>query len=119
MVERFGQGTRYHEAVRCGEILFLSGITATEAGDSIRLQAEEALKKVDAMLERCGSDRDHMLRAEIYVRDQADVADFNEVWDAWIHRDTAPARYLVVSQLGRPAIRVEIVITAAVLPACQ
>lgn len=115
MVERFGKGIRYHDAVKYGGLLFLSGITATEAGDSIQLQAQAALKKVDAMLEKYGSDRDHILRAEVYVRDQADVAEFNEVWDAWIHQDTSPSRYLVVSQLGRPAIRVEIVVTAAVL----
>ena len=64
------------------------------------------------VLEKYGSDRDHILRAEVYVRDQADVAGFNEVWDAWINPNTSPARYLVVSQLGRPAIRVEVIITA-------
>ncbi len=115
MIERFGQGVRYHDAVKYGKILFLSGLTAVEAGDSMRLQAKETLKKAEAMLEKYGSDRDHILRAEIYVQEQTDVAEFNEVWDAWIHRDTAPARYLVVSQLGRPAIRVEIVLTAAVV----
>lgn len=115
MIERFGQGSRYHDAVKCGKLLFLSGLTATEAGDSIRLQTQETLKKVDETLEKYGSDRNHILRAEVYVREQADVAEFNEVWDAWVHRDTAPTRYLVVSQLGRPAIRVEIVITASVL----
>lgn len=114
MIERFGQGARYHDVVKCGELLFLSGLTDTTAGDTIQLQAEGTLKKADTILEKCGSDRNHILRAEIYVRDQSDVAGFNEVWDAWIDRNTSPARYLVVSQLGRPEIRVEVVITAAV-----
>ena len=112
MVERFGQGVRYHDVVKCGELLFLSGLTDTEAGDTIQLQAEGTLKKVTSMLEKYGSDRDHILRAEVYVRDASDVAGFNEVWDAWINPETSPARYLVVSQLGRPAFRVEIVTTA-------
>ena len=71
-------------------------------------------KKADAMLQAHGSDRDHILRAEVFVRDQADVATFNEVWDQWINRDTAPARYLAVSKLGREPILVEVVLTAAV-----
>ena len=112
MVERYGQAVRYHDVVKHGDLLFLSGLTATEAGDTIQLQAAGTLKKVSAMLEKYGSDRDHILRAEVYVRDQADVAGFNEVWDAWINPNTSPARYLVVSQLGRPAIRVEVIITA-------
>ena len=107
MIERFGQGLRYHDVVSWNGLLFLSGLTDTDAGNTMRQQA-------DAMLQAHGSDRDHILRAEVFVRDQADVATFNEVWDQWINRDTAPARYLAVSKLGREPILVEVVLTAAV-----
>ena len=86
MIERFGQGL-----VSWNGLLFLSGLTDTDAGNTMRQQAEGVLKKADAMLQAHGSDRDHILRAEVFVRDQADAATFNEVWDQWINRDTAPA----------------------------
>ena len=114
MIERFGQGLRYHDVVSWNGLLFLSGLTDTDEGNTMRHQAEGVLKKADAMLQAHGSDRDHILRAEVFVRDQADVATFNEVWDQWINRDTAPARYLAVSKLGREPILVEVVLTAAV-----
>ena len=114
MIERFGQGLRYHDVVSWNGLLFLSGLTDTDAGNTMRQQAEGVLKKADAMLQAHGSDRDHILRAEVFVRDQADVATFNEVWDQWINRDTAPARYLAGSKLGREPILVEVVLTAAV-----
>lgn len=114
MIERFGQGVRYHDAVCCNGFLFLSGLTDTDAGASIEEQAEGVLKKADVMLQKYGSDKDHILRAEVFVRNQEDVAGFNAVWDRWIHRETAPARYLAVSQLGREAILIEVVLTAVV-----
>ena len=114
MIERFGQGLRYHDVVSWNGLLFLSGLTDTDAGNTMRQQAEGVLKKADAMLQAHGSDRDHILRAEVFVRDHADVATFNEVWDQWINRDTVPARYLAVSKLGREPILVYVVLTAAV-----
>lgn len=114
MLQYCGENGRYHEAVRWGEMLFFSGLTATDAGETIELQAEAVLKKVDNLLEKYGSDRDHLLRAEIFIRRPEDVAGFNRVWVRWIRQETAPARYLVVSQLGREEILVEAVLTAVV-----
>ena len=114
MLQYYGEGGRYHEAVRWGEILFFSGLTATDAGETVEQQAEAVLKKADSVLEKYGSDRDHVPRAEIFIRRAEDVTRFNQVWDRWIHQETAPARYLAVSQLGREEILVEVVLTAVV-----
>lgn len=45
MIERYGGNGRYHNAVICNGVLYLSGQTATEAGDDIALQSEGTLKK--------------------------------------------------------------------------
>lgn len=85
---------------QCGfveRIALLSDLTDTDAGDTMRLQAEGVLKKVDVMLQTHGPVLDHILRAEIFIRNQADVTTFNEAWDQWINRNMAPARYLAVS----------------------
>lgn len=115
MIERFGQGVRYHDAIKYGDILFLSGLTDTDAGDTIQLQAQGVLKKADALLEKYGSDRDHILAGGgLYpraVRRGGFQPGLGRV-DPQGH--CSGARYLAVSRLGREAIRVEIVLTAAV-----
>ena len=50
MIERIGQGLRYHDVVSWNGLLFLSGLTDTDAGNTMRQQAEGVLKKADAML---------------------------------------------------------------------
>lgn len=113
MIERFEGNGRYHNVIRWKDMLFLSGQTATEAGDTAAEQAKACLKKIDGLLEKYGSDKNHILHADVYLREQKDSAAFNQVWDAWMDAETAPTRALVVSQLGREPILVEIVVTAA------
>ena len=114
MIKRYGGNGRYHNAVICNGVLYLSGQTATEAGDDIALQSEGTLKKISRILEEYGSDKDHILHADVYVRNQTDVQAFNAAWDAWINPDTAPSRACMVTALGRPPILVEVVVTASV-----
>ncbi|MBR4907354.1 MAG: RidA family protein [Clostridia bacterium] len=112
-MERFGKGVRYHEAIRHNGILYLSGVTATDAGDTIRTQARSVLAKIEDMLNKYGSSKDCILHADIYLRDSRDVGAFNEEWDRWICREMSPTRALIVTKLGREPILVEIVVTAA------
>lgn len=112
-MERFGKGIRYHEAIRHNGILYLSGITATDAGDTIRMQARSVLVKIEDMLNKYGSSKDNILHADVYLRDSRDVGAFNEEWDRWICEETSPTRALTVTKLGREPILVEIVVTAA------
>lgn len=113
-MERYEGNGRYHNAIICNGFLFLSGQTATEAGDDIALQAARTLEKVSDALDRYGSDKDHILHADVYVREPDDVQTFNAAWDAWINPENAPTRACMVADLGRPPILVEVVVTAAV-----
>lgn len=114
MIERYGGNGRYHNAIICNEMLFLSGQTATEAGDEITLQSKRTLEKIEELLMLHGSDKSHILHTDVYIRDQKDVPAFNAVWDAWVDSENAPTRACMVTDLGRPAILVEVVVIAAV-----
>ena len=72
-MERFGGNGRYHDAVVHNGVVYLSGQTATEAGDDITLQSQQTLDKVRKLLEEHGSDRDHILHADVYLREQVEV----------------------------------------------
>lgn len=84
------------------------------AGETIKEQAEEMLRRVDSFLAEAGSDRDHMLSATVYLRDMKDFAQFNEVYDAWVNAGTPPARACVEARLARPELLCEISVVAAV-----
>ena len=72
------------------------------------------LEKVDELLLESGSDREHLLSATIYIRDMKDFAIMNDVWDAWIPANHAPARACVEARMARPELLVEISVVAAV-----
>lgn len=114
MIERFESNGRYHNVIRFQDILFFSGQTATDAGDGIEAQAAGVLRKIDALLDQYGSDKRHILHADVYLRNQNDVVSFNNVWDGWIDPAAAPTRACIVTALGRPQILVEIVVVAAI-----
>lgn len=114
MIKRYEGNGRYHNAVICNGMLFLSGQTATEAGDEITSQSKRTLEKVEELLIKYGSDKSHILRTDVYIRDQHDVPAFNAVWDEWIDSERAPTRACMVTGLGRAPILVEVVVIAAV-----
>jgi enamine deaminase RidA (YjgF/YER057c/UK114 family) len=76
-------------------------------------QTRETLAKIDNLLTTNGSDREHILRADIWLADIRDFAEMNEVWDAWVPQGHAPARATGEVRVGRPGLKVEILITAA------
>ncbi|WP_240520227.1 Rid family hydrolase, partial [Morganella morganii] len=49
--------------------------------DDIVLQTREVLEKIDALLAAAGSDKQHILSAQIWLKNiERDFAAFNEVW---------------------------------------
>lgn len=100
------------KAVRFGDMLFLCGQTDTTESD-IKGQTKAVLAKIDNLLNKYGSDKDHILSATIYVKTMDDFAAMNEVWDAWVCDGHEPARACVQAEMARKEILVEIVVSAA------
>lgn len=114
MIKRFESNGRYHNVIQYHDLLFLSGQTATDAGYDIVTQSEAVLKKTEEILERYGSDKEHILHVDVYLQRQEDVSVFNEIWDQWVIKGCEPTRACMVAKLGRPQILVELVVIAAV-----
>ena len=72
------------------------------------------LAEIDALLARGGSDRSRILSAVIWLSDIGDFAAMNAVWDAWVVPGHAPARATVQATLSEPAMKVEIMVVAAI-----
>lgn len=115
-IERFGtadprmSGTVLHK--RSG-LVFISGQTAADV-DGIRAQTEKVLRKVDERLAAAGTDKSHILQAQIWLKDiEADFQEMNSVWSAWVDPENKPARATTQAPMARPAILVEVMVVAA------
>lgn len=115
-IERVGtsdprmSGTVLH---RKSGLVFISGQTAAE-NDGIRAQTEAVLQKVEERLAAAGTDKSHILQAQIWLKDiEADFNGMNSVWVDWVDPDNKPARATTQAPMARPAILVEIMVVAA------
>ncbi|AKJ30529.1 aminoacrylate peracid reductase [Caldimonas brevitalea] len=99
-------------AVHNGTV-YLAGQVPDDATLDIRGQTREVLAMVDRLLAEAGTDKRHLLMAQIFLPDLADFDGMNEVWDAWVPAGHAPPRATVQAALARPGWKIEIVVTAA------
>ncbi|RVT86662.1 RidA family protein [Rhodobacteraceae bacterium CCMM004] len=113
-IERIGAGTRMSRIVKHNGTAYLSGQVAK--GDSVADQTRKCLEKVDALLAEAGSSREHMLQAIIWLDDMSDFGEMNAVWDEWVPQAHEPARACGQAHLASPDLKVEIIVTAAVIP---
>ncbi len=112
-VRRFHVGDRMSEiAVHRGTV-YLAGQVAGDASQDVKGQAAQVLAAIDRLLHEAGTDKAHILRAQIYLADIADFAAMNEVWDDWVAPGDAPPRATVQARLARPEWKIEVVVTAA------
>lgn len=103
---------RYSDAVIVSDWIFLSGQVPEDEHADIRAQTASVLNQIEALLQRCGSSKAHIMEATVYLRDMADLAAMNAVWDAWTVPGRAPARACVQALLANPNWRVEIKLSA-------
>lgn len=103
----------YSQAVRAGNLLFLSGqipldpATMAMVEGDIAAQTHRVMKNLTAVLEESGLSLAHVVRTTIFLADINDFAAVNEVYGSYFEQP-APARSTVqVARLPRDA-RVEI-----------
>ena len=113
-LRRIHVGDRMSEITCFNGTVYLAGQVAADASQEIRGQTAQVLAQIDKLLGEAGSDRAHILRAQIFLVDMADFDAMNEVWDDWVAPGDAPPRATVQAQLARPGWKIEIVVTAAI-----
>ena len=114
MIQRLDVGPRMSEVAVHNGTIYLAGQIADDADADIRGQTRQVLAAIDALLERTGSDKTRILRAEVFLADMGDFAAMNAEWEAWVVPGHTPPRATVQAALARPEWKIEIVVTAAV-----
>lgn len=107
------------DAVRWGDLVFLSGRAPVEPGTlalratDFAAQAEAVLDDVVAVLAACGSGPEHVLRVECYLADATDFAAWNEAFAARFPV-APPARTTLVTGFAVAGMLIEVQVTAGV-----
>ena len=114
MIQRFDVGPRMSEMAVHNGTVYLAGQVAEDGSQDITGQTQQVLGAIDKLLARAGSDKSKILRAQIFIKDLAEFAAMNAVWEAWVVPGHTPPRATVQAHLARPEWKIEIVVTAAV-----
>jgi 2-iminobutanoate/2-iminopropanoate deaminase len=104
------QGAPYSQAIRTGDLVFVSGQLALEpghteiVGTTIQEQTEQVFRNLSAILEEAGSGTDKLLKTTVFLVDLGDFQGMNEVYARWVG-DKPPARATVeISSLPSGAL---------------
>lgn len=107
-----GPGPRMSRCVVKGDMVYLAGLTASDASGDIKSQTQQILDKIDGYLAEAGTDKSKLLQANLWITDMANFRSMNEVWNAWVDPENPPARACVRADLALPGLLVEIMVTA-------
>jgi enamine deaminase RidA (YjgF/YER057c/UK114 family) len=112
-IKRFEGTGRMSRAVVHNKTVYLCGQTHGDKDADVKEQTKVCLEKVEALLEKYGSDKKHILSVTIYLKEISLFQDMNSVWDAWVEDGFEPARACVEAKMAREDILVELTVTAA------
>jgi reactive intermediate/imine deaminase len=91
-----GQSLPFSDAVRAGDILYLSGQIGVGADgklpDGIEAQTKQAMDNVGAVLKRAGVGYDRVFHCTAYLADMKDWPAFNKVYVGYFRAGEMPAR---------------------------
>jgi 2-iminobutanoate/2-iminopropanoate deaminase len=94
------QGAPYSQAIRVGELVFVSGQLALRPGESqlmggsIQEQTEQIFANLAAILDETGSGLDKLVKTTVFLQNLDDFAGMNEVYAKHVG-DRPPARSTV------------------------
>ena len=112
-IKHIDPGPRMSEATIHGGRIYCAGMIPEDTSLDITGQVKQALVEIDSLLAKGGSDKTKILSAVIWLSDIGDFAPMNKVWDAWVVPGQTPARATVQARLNDPAMKVEIMVVAA------
>lgn len=117
-IEYFGGGANFSEAVRVGNVLYLSGKLGTVPGEGlveggIIPETQQTMRNIGDALERYGSSLDEVVKCTVFLADIADFQDMTRTYREFFPNHRPARSALAVGGLVLDA-RVEIECIATV-----
>ena len=114
-IKRIEAGPRMSDAVVHHGRVYVSGVVAEKMmGKSVYEQTKEVLEQIDHILAAACTNKERILKANIWLTDIKTFSEMNKAWDAWVTPGQTPARATVEAKLAAPGYDVEIMVEAAV-----
>ena len=107
----------YNQAVKTGELLFISGQVAIDPSTndlikgSVKDEAHQVMKNLKAILDEAKLTFEHVVKTTIFLSDMSLFAEVNEVYGSYFNGDY-PARETVAVKTLPRNVNVEISVTA-------
>jgi 2-iminobutanoate/2-iminopropanoate deaminase len=107
------QGAPYSQAIRVGDLVFVSGQLALKpdhaeiVGETIQDQTEQVMQNLGAILDAAGSGLDKLVKTTVYLVNLGDFAGMNEVYARHVG-SVPPARATVEISALPSGAKVEI-----------
>jgi reactive intermediate/imine deaminase len=119
----------YSPAVRHGDWIFLAGQLPTDFGpdelpaefrvdpafpfygSAIEKQTDYTLRNLQMLLEDAGSDLDHVVKAQVFLKDLRDFHGFDEVWKSYFPTLAPPRTTVQVNELliGHSLVEIDLI----------
>jgi reactive intermediate/imine deaminase len=106
--------SHYCDAVRFGDLLFISGIPPTDAagrvvgGDDVAAQARQVFLNMKLVLDAAGASFADILKVTVYLLDVDDRKKINPVRQEFFGAARPASTLIGVSELAIPGMKVEI-----------
>lgn len=106
--------SHYTDAVRFGDLLFISGLTAHDAqgnlvgGDDAAAQTRKILENIGMVLQHVGAGFEDVLKVTVYLADINDRPRINPVRQEFFGKNKPASTLVEVSRLALPGMKVEI-----------
>jgi 2-iminobutanoate/2-iminopropanoate deaminase len=104
------QGAPYSQAIRMGELVFVSGQLALRPGDkelsggTIQEQTEQVMQNLKAILEEAGSGLDELVKTTVFLTNLGDFQGMNEVYAKHVGAEPPARATIEVSALPSGAL---------------
>lgn len=108
----------YNQAVKCGDLLFLSGQIPIDPADGnvvsggIREQTVQVLANLKAVLVAAGATLEDVVKTTVYLSDMTMFPEMNAVYAEYFGEEQAPARATVEVSALPKGVMVEIDLVA-------
>ena len=106
--------SHYTDAVRFGDLLFISGVGPLDAelqlvgGDDVAAQCDQVFRNMGAILKATGLDFADILRVTVYLTEVDDRSKINPVRQRYFGSSRPASTLFGVAQLAIPGMKIEI-----------
>jgi 2-iminobutanoate/2-iminopropanoate deaminase len=106
--------SHYCDAVRFGDLLFISGVPPTDAsgkvvgGDDVAAQARQVFVNMKAVLDAAGATFADVLKVTVYLLDVNDRAKINPVRKEFFGAAKPASTLIGINELAIPGMKIEI-----------